>query len=167
MQFMASFGMAFRERRHRFRFGPAHGGDPHRIQGHREVGAGNGLHRAQVNGDQQGLADPHQPIALVEFHLWGGEADPRQGSGSGPIGAQQTDGFRGGHDRALEGLPPGIGGPTPPGPRGLLKARFAQALAELALPRGNGRLGAGELIAKLQSTRPLEVQIGLHIHATA
>ena len=155
------------ERRHRFRFGPAHRGDPHRIQGHGEGDAGNGLHRAQVDGHHQGLPDTHQPIALVEFHLRGGQVDPRQGSGSGPIGAEQADGFRCGHDRALEGLPPGIGAPASSGPRDLVKARAAQALAELALPRGNGRLAAGELIAKLESTGPLEVQIGLHIHATA
>ena len=40
-------------------------------------------------------------------------------------------------------------------------------MAELALPRGNGCLAAGQLIADLQATGPLEVQIGLHIHATA
>ena len=48
-----------------------------------------------------------------------------------------------------------------------MQARAAQTLAELALPRGNRRLAAGQLIAQLQATWPLEVQFALHIHATA
>ena len=124
MQLMASpgrvLGRAFGERRHRFGFGPAYRRETHRIQGHREVDPWDGLHRAQVDGDQQGLPDPHQPIALVEFHPRGGQGDPRQGCGCGPIGAEQADGFRCSHDRALEGLPPGIAAAAPSGPRGLV-----------------------------------------------